>query len=314
MSVEESEAASASGPKVSKKRREAKDGTTKDVPPPAARPFVKWAGGKTKLLPALVERLPESFVAYHEPFVGGGALFWHLAELRKLRKGRVALADTCTTLVKTWRVIRDDVDALVKRLARYPAPTEERFYELRGIDPNTIADVTDAAAWLIYTNKTCYNGLYRVNSSGVFNAPWGRWEQYGRTPTVLDEPNLRACSEVLRRLRVAINQRTFEDVVHYAQPGDLVYMDPPYLPKSETADFTGYTADGFGLEEHKRLRDVARQLKENGVHILLSNSDVPHVRELYETWSGFQVDVVTASRSVNSDPAKRGGVREIVVR
>ena len=281
--------------------------------PAPARPFIKWAGGKTQLLGELVERLPETFVGYHEPFVGGGALFWKLAELRRLRKGQVVLSDACAPLVRAWRGVKDDAEGLVHRLGLYPV-TAAHFDAVRQVDPMTLEEDAEAAAWFIYLNKTGYNGMYRVNLKGRFNIPWGHWEEQGRTPAVLDEPNLLACAEVLTRLRVAVTTRPFEEVLHYARPGDLVYLDPPYLPRSATSDFTSYTPGGFGFDDHRRLRDVARELKERGVYIMLSNSDTPLIRELYESWSAFRVDVVEARRSINSKGDGRGAVREIIVR
>ena len=286
--------------------------TKKEPAVACAKCFCKWAGGKTQILHELEKRLPERFVGYHEPFVGGGALFWRLAELKRLRRGQVALADMLGALVRTWRVIRDDVDGVVSRLARYPI-TKDHYLKTRALDPAAIKDDAEVAAWFIFLNKTGYNGMYRVNREGGFNIPWGRWEEQKRSPTVLDEANLRACSAVLGALRVAVNQRPFEDVRNYVRPGDLVYLDPPYLPRSETADFVSYTKDGFDFEDHKRLRDVARELKERGVHILLSNSDTPLVRDLYESWPGFEIGAIQARRAINSDGEKRGPVGEIIV-
>lgn len=296
----------ATNPKTKTKKKEAKE--TSD-----AHGFVKWAGGKTKLVPELIARLPERFEHYHEPFVGSGALFWALAARRRLKKNYVSLSDTCEPLVRTWRGLKNDVDSVVAKLRSYKV-TEEQFYLVRDIDPATLEDDAELAAWFIYLNKTDFNGLYRVNKAGKFNVPWGRWEQYGTTPTVCDEPNLRACAEVLERLRVSITERSFENVLHYARPGDLMYADPPYLPTSLTSDFTAYTPGGFGYASHVKLRDVARELKERGVHVMISNSDVPLVRELYESWRGFIIDVVEAPRAINSKATGRGKVRELVIR
>lgn len=280
----------------------------------SARPLIKWAGGKTKLLPELVKRLPERFPAYHEPFVGGGALFWHLANAGRLKKNYVTLSDTCEPLMRTWRAIKDDASKVIELLKRMPI-TEAHFYKVRGISPEDLRGLRDfeIAAWFIFLNKTDFNGLYRVNASGAFNVPWGKWDE-NKLPTVCDAPNLLACGALLQKLRVAVLARPFESVLDYAKPGDFVYADPPYLPTSKTADFTSYTSGGFDYEDHVRLRDVARELKEKGVHVMITNSDVPLVRELYESWSGFQVEEVFAPRSINSKGTGRGAVREIIVR
>lgn len=277
-------------------------------PAPARSPF-RWAGGKTKLLPELYKRLPEKFVGYHEPFVGGGALFWSLAADRRLKKGYVALSDTCEPLVRTYRALKADAPAVIKLLKKHPV-TEEYFYAVRARDLVAMSDA-EAAAWFIYMNKTNFNGLWRVNKAGHLNVPWGRWTT---PPTVCDEPNLLACSEIMRTLQVALNSRPFESVLNYAKPGDLLYADPPYMPQSQTSDFTAYSKDGFGYDDHVRLRDVTRELKERGVHVMLSNSDVPLVRELYESWRGFKIDVVEAPRSINSKGSGRGAVRELIIR
>ena len=277
-----------------------------------ARPPIKMVGGKTKLLPELLVRVPERFEAYHEPFAGGAALFWALADAGRLERGRASLSDMNELLVRVYRALKEDARSVVSLLRDMPV-TEEHYYGVRSrsaVDLRAYSDA-EAAAWYVFVNKTTYNGIWRVNRKGTFNAPWGRWK---KPPNTCDEPNLLACGEVLRALDVAVEVRPFEAVLEYARPGDLVYADPPYLPSSKTADFVGYTAEGFTYADQVRLRDVARELKKRGVHVLLSNSDVPLVRELYETGGDFVVDVVLASRSINSKPDGRGAVRELIVR
>lgn len=278
-----------------------------------AKSPIKWVGGKAKLTDELIDRTPERFHHYHEPFVGGGALFWALAHAQRLRKSYVSLSDTCGPLIRTWCGIKDDVDAVVKKLNAYTID-EKTFYKLRAIDFTSIANNAELAAQFIYLNKVGFNGLYRVNKCGRFNAPYGHWEKYGKPPNVCNEPLLRACSAVLKNLRVAVNERPFETVLHYAKKEDFVYFDPPYLPTSSTADFTSYSKDGFGYDDHVRLRDVARELKERGVYVMLSNADVPLARELYEAWSGFRIEVLKAPRSINSKAGSRGKVQELVIR
>ena len=281
-----------------------------------ARPPVRWAGGKTKLLPELVKHVPERFGAYYEPFVGGGALFWHLAGVGRLDgKRRVVLSDACEPLIRTYRALRDDVAGVIRHLKKKPI-TEEFFYKTRSMSADVLRELTgaEAAAWFIYVNKTCFNGVYRVNGSGVFNVPWGKWKAQ-KLPTTCDESNLRACNAVMKQLNIFLNVWPFESVVEYVKKGDLIYFDPPYLPTSATADFTAYTSGGFDYDDHVRLRDVALELKKRGAHVLLSNSNVPLVRELYAAHpKHFKVDEVMAARSINSDGAKRGLVKEILVR
>lgn len=261
-----------------------------------ARPFIKWVGGKRQLLPELVARMPKEFGTYHEPFVGGGALFF------EVRPKMAVLSDVNVRLVRTYRGVRDHVDEVVGLLKTYP--NDKLFFlVMRGknIDAGTDAEV---AAWFIYLNKTCFNGLYRVNKKGVFNVPFGDF----KNPAICDEDNLRACSEALQD--TVIENGDFCRVLLRALPGDFVYMDPPYVPLSATSSFTSYTAQGFGLQEQERLRDVARLLKERGAHVLLSNSSAGMVRELYKD---FVVEEVMAKRSVNCQGTGRGKIAELLI-
>jgi DNA adenine methylase len=234
---------------------------------------------------------------YHEPFVGGGALYFHL------QPGRAVLADTNERLVRAYRGVRDDVDRVIDLLASYPH--DKRFYlrfRVEPIDKRTDAEV---AAWLIYLNRTGYNGLYRVNSANQFNVPFGDY----KNPTICDDENLRGCSKALRRADLRVED--FSVVLSRARKGDFVYFDPPYVPLSATSSFTAYTSDGFGMAEQTRLRDVARELKRRGVRILLSNSDGEVVRELYA--EGFEVAEVGAARLVNCKATRRGKVTELLI-
>ena len=279
-----------------------------------ARPFFKTPGGKTRLLPELRSRLPARFEHYHEPFVGGGALFWDLATSFRLRTNYASLSDANPVIPRAFRAVKDNVEEVISRLEAMPV-TQDHYMAIRGTTTESRAAMGDAelCAWFLFVNKTGYNGMFRVNREGKFNIPWGKWERQKRSPTVLDAPLLRACSAVLQRLRVSATERSFEAVLHYARRGDLVYFDPPYLPVSSTSDFTAYTKEGFSYDDHVRLRDVALELKNKGIHVMVSNSDVPLVRELYER-PGFLIDVVMAPRSVNSKGDRRGDVRELVIR
>ncbi|HEY4016255.1 MAG TPA: DNA adenine methylase [Polyangiaceae bacterium] len=264
-----------------------------------ARPFLKWAGGKRQLLPALLRRAPGRYSVYFEPFVGGGALFF------ALRPGCAVLADMNERLIRAYRGVRDDVGAVVDRLKTYRYE-ESYFYEMRERDVDAGSDA-DMAAWFIYLNRTAYNGLYRVNSRNRFNVPFGR---YSKNVLICDEPNLRACSALLANAELVVGD--FEAVTAGSREGDFVYLDPPYVPLSETSSFTSYTSGGFGSADQVRLRDVALRMKARGVHVVLSNSSAPFVRELYR--QGFETDEVTALRQVNSRADRRGPIQELVIR
>ncbi len=264
-----------------------------------AKPFVKWVGGKRQLLPELRKRLPSSFGTYHEPFVGGGALFFDLAP------SSAVLTDSNERLVRTYRAIRDDVDGVISILETYQYSKE--FFDLvRAFDVDACANECAAAAWFVYLNKCGFNGLYRVNKSGVFNVPFGDQSN----PTICDADNLRACSAVLQGVEIQCDH--FANVLSRAKTNDLVYFDPPYVPLSASSNFTAYTSEGFDLSEQVKLRDVARELKRRGVHVLLSNSSAPLVETLYG--DGFECSRVDASRAINSDGAKRGKVAEVILR
>lgn len=276
---------------VATARGEAED---KDAPP---RPFLKWVGGKRQLLPALLRHVPSRFGAYHEPFVGGGALFFELGP-------RLAhLSDVNERLVRTYRGVRNGASKLIKRLASYPHD-REFFLRLRAESIDAAADV-EVAAWFIYLNRTGYNGLYRVNSKNRFNVPFG---SYAR-PTICDAPRLRACSRALEGAE--LRHESFEGVLTRARRGDFVYFDPPYIPLSVSSSFTSYTSEGFGMEEQRRLRDVAVELKKRGVKVLLSNSSAPAVIELYERH--FTLEKVDATRMINCQGAGRGRIKELVI-
>jgi DNA adenine methylase len=264
------------------------------------KPFIKWVGGKRQLLPELRARIPSTFGTYHEPFLGGGALFFDL--LPKC----AFLSDTNERLVRTYRAIRDGVEHVIALLKSYEH-SREKFDELRACDVDALDD-THVAAWFVYLNKTCFNGLYRVNSENVFNVPFDDTRQ--RATRICDDDNLRACSDALRG--VQIRHAHFAECLADVEPGDLVYFDPPYVPLSASSSFTAYTAEGFDLSEQIKLRDVARELKRRGAHVLLSNSSAPLVSTLYG--KDFEIEHVNAGRSINSDGAKRGRIAESIVR
>lgn len=263
-----------------------------------AVPYLKWAGRKRSMLRHLLRFVPSSYGTYHEPFVGGGALFF------ALQPEKAVLSDVNRRLVRSYAAVRDDVDAVVELLKTYPHD-KQFFLKMRGVPIDDRSDV-EVAAWLIYLNRSCFNGLYRVNRDNVFNVPFGRYAN----PTICDAANLRACSDALAG--VSILHEPFEAVLGRAAPGDFVYFVPPYLPISATSSFTGYSSDGFGLDDHRRLRDTARNLKRRGVHILLSNSAAPAIRELYA--DGFDIEEVLAGRAINARGDGRGKIPELIIR
>lgn len=269
---------------------------------PVPRPFLKWAGGKTQLADLLLERMPLMFNVYHEPFVGSGALFFRLYREQKVR--HAVLSDLNAELIDTYLAIRDAAMEVIKLLAEFPH-NKEFYYAIRAKDPWQMS-LPERAARMIYLNKTGYNGLYRVNRQGKFNVPFGRY----KSPKYLDKENLLAVSRALQEVEIFC--APFEMVLERAKPGDCVYFDPPYVPVSQTANFTSYQANGFGLSDQERLRDVCVELSQNNVYIMLSNSDTEIVRSLYSL-PYFVVDGVLANRAINCNGAKRGKITELVI-
>ena len=264
------------------------------------RPVLKWAGGKGRLLPELLARLPGDFSGYHEPFIGGGALFFALAAGGRLRPAY--LSDDDTALIEVYTALREGVEGVIAALREHRYE-RDHYYRVRAQRPEELS-LAERAARVIYLNKTCYNGLYRENRAGQFNVPFGRYAN----PTICDEPNLRAAAAVLQGVDLA--QRPFPTVLDVAKAGDFVYFDPPYVPVSATAHLAAYTRPGCGPDDQRRLRDVFAALAERGVRAMLSNSDTPFVRELY---AGFRVEQIFAARAVNSKANGRGKVAEVLV-
>lgn len=269
----------------------------------APSPIVKWVGGKSRILSQLVPLLPPGveLMRHVEPFFGGGALFF------AQRPARALLSDVNPALVGTYEAVRDEVEDVIARLESHGAKhNQDHYYRVRHrYNHAQRLGRAERAAMFIYMNKTCFNGLHRVNRRGEFNVPAGRYQN----PRILDAELLRAASAELGRaeLRCA----GFEALLESAKPGDFVYFDPPYEPVSETASFTAYAQDGFGREEQERLREVFAALDRRRCKLMLSNSDVPFIRSLY---AKFRIDVVAAPRAINCDAKKRGRVCEVVVR
>jgi DNA adenine methylase len=274
-----------------------------------AAPFVKWAGGKGQLLKQLAPYLPERFGRYVEPFVGGGAVFFHLYRQGRLDGRDVVLIDRLEELIDCYRIVRDEVGALLAALEPHEAAKLDRdhYYRVRAWDRQPGYGErarVERAARFIYLNRTCYNGLYRVNRKGQFNVPMGRY----RNPTVRDVDRLRAASTALQGVTLLADD--FCRCLDVAEAGDLVYFDPPYQPLSQTANFTAYTAGDFGEDDQWRLAEVFRELDARGCRLLLNNSDTPSIRRLYD---GYEQIRLFASRPINSKTSRRGAVAELLI-
>lgn len=276
------------------------------VDAPRLRPILKWAGGKSRLVARIAARLPESIDTYYEPFVGGAAVFFALASQGRFK--RAVLGDLNRDLVDVYKGVKQNVNAVIQLLEEYRRRhSRETYYETRQLDPATL-ELPARAARLIYLNKTGYNGLYRVNRSGQFNVPFGRYDN----PTICDEPRLRAAAEALRRRSVSIKVGDFEKLSQGAEAGDAVYFDPPYVPVSKTASFTGYHSASFGDEEHLRLASTFKQLTLRKVAAVLSNSGGKATQLLYRG-EGIEVEKVLVTRPINSKSTARGNVTELLV-
>lgn len=269
-----------------------------------AAPVVKWVGGKRQLLEEITQRLPKRVTTYCEPFLGGGAVLF------SLQPKNAIVNDLNADLMLVYEVIRDNVELLIAALEKHEN-TAEYFYNLRDLDRDKDAyremSVVDRASRIIYLNKTCYNGLFRVNSSGEFNSPFGHY----KNPNIVNAPVLRAVSRYLTANNIQFFHVDFEEVLRQVPRGAFVYLDPPYDPVSDTASFTGYNQGGFGREEQERLKCCCDELTARGVRFLLSNSATIFIQNLY---TGYTVEIVHAKRAINSDASKRGAVEEVLIR
>jgi len=266
-----------------------------------AKPVVKFVGGKRQLLPEILRYVPRDFGAYHEPFVGGGAVFFALSSLGLLKE-QSTLSDTNAKLVMMYQALRDDVEEVIGHLKKHENK-ESRYYAVRA-DNMLVGSKARRAADLLFLNRCGFNGLYRENKKGQFNVPFGD----NPKATICDEEKLRAASRALAK--ASIVEADFERVRAHVYPNDLVYLDSPYAPLSKTSDFTGYQAAGFSVEDHRRLAAFARELIDARVSVILSASSAELTRELYE---GLPIIDVLAKRSVNSKKDKRGVVKEVLV-
>lgn len=268
------------------------------------RPFLKWAGGKRQLLPEINKYVPKKYKTYYEPFLGGGAILFYL------QPKNATINDSNTELINCYEVIRDSVDELIEDLKKHQNE-EAYYYEMRELD-RTITykdnyDKVQRASRILYLNKTCYNGLFRVNSQGQFNVPFGRY----KNPNILDEAVLRAVNKYLNHNQVKIINTDFEKAILDAKKGDFVYFDPPYDPVSQTASFTGYDVNGFDRNEQERLKNVFDDLTSRGCQALLSNAYTEFIVDLY---SSYKIEKISATRAINSNALKRGKIYEVLVR
>lgn len=264
-------------------------------------PIVKWVGGKRQLMFELLKNMPQIYNRYFEPFIGGGALFF------ELQPEQAYISDMNEELINLYQVVRDNVDELITDLKKHDI-SKEYFMEIRNIDRTEDYENWSSiqkASRFIYLNRTCFNGMYRVNSKGEFNVPFGHY----KNPRIVDENNLTNCSNLLHRTE--IRHADFSEILTKVQEGDFVYFDPPYVPLSETSSFTSYTKDGFDIDMQFKLRDVCDELDSIGVKFLLSNSDTKLVNELYEN---YNIKKVFASRQINANADGRGKITEVLVR
>jgi len=269
------------------------------------KPFLKWPGGKQKIIDKLLAHVPKEFNAYHEPFLGGGALFFALYRQNKLHKKSI-LSDLNSELIDTYIAIRDNVEAVISLLSSYPYD-KNFYYQIRDQNPWQLDNIHKAAR-MIYLNRTCYNGLYRVNRQGKFNVPFGSFKN---PPKICDADNLRAVSKALQNTELVCADFSFTLLPDRAQPQDFVYFDPPYDPTSDTANFTSYTAQGFGINDQIRLRDIAKELVDKGVYVMISNSATEFIRQLYK--DDFIIYEIEVGRSISCNAKTRKGWKEFII-
>ena len=260
-------------------------------------PFLKWAGGKGKLIQQYIPYFPKRFKTYYEPFLGGGAIFFYL------NPPSAVLTDINAELINTYRCVRDKVEELIAILEEHQLRhCRDYYYQVRQSHGGTNLE---KAARLIYLNKTCFNGLYRENSKGEFNVPVGKY----KNPKICNPTLLRSVSAALHNAQITV--RAFEDILEHASScDDLVYFDPPYYPLSPTSNFTAYSRYSFSQDDQIRLKYVFAELAERGVKVMLSNSDCEFIRELYRD---FNISLITASRLINSNGTKRGKITEVLI-
>lgn len=262
----------------------------------AIKPFLKWAGGKTQLIPELSKYIPTSFNKYIEPFIGGGAFFFYL------NPEKAIISDSNEELITTYKAVRDNVEEIIEILDGYKNE-ETFFYKIRSLNPNKLSD-TERAARLIYLNKTCFNGLYRVNKRGEFNVPYGK-----RNREFLNQEQLRDSSEFLHNAKILLSDY-LATLKKNAKKGDFIFLDPPYYPVGKYSDFKRYTKEFFYHDDHVILKEEFDRLVRIGCHVLLTNSDHPVVMELYKD---YEIKIIETKRLISSNPKTRNGKDIIVI-
>ena len=268
-------------------------------------PFLKWVGGKRQLMPSIVEHLPENIKDYKyiEPFIGGGAVFFNLQPKNAI------INDYNEELINVYQVIKDNLDELIIDLKKHKNEAEY-FYSIRSLDRNGEFKKLSAvkrASRLIFLNKTCFNGLYRVNNAGEFNSPFGRY----KNPNIVNEPTLKAVNKFLNNNNVEINSGDYSEILKQADKKCFVYLDPPYHPISESSNFTGYVQGGWNMYDQIDLKTACDELHKKGVKFLLSNSSADFIKDLYKD---YKITIVKANRAINSNGADRGEVDEVLIR
>lgn len=272
------------------------------------QPYLKWAGGKRQLLPEIRKYIPKSYNTYYEPFLGAGAVLFDL------QPKQAVISDVNSELINTYKVIKstDGIESLIELLKLHKENnSKDYFYKVRDEDRQKDyknKPLVEKAARLIYLNKTCFNGLFRVNSQGQFNVPYGNY----KNPNIVNEVVLKAVHNYLNLADIEILNVDFIDALSTAKKGDFIYFDPPYDPVSDTSSFTGYSLEGFNKDDQIRLRDTFVELDKRGCKVLLSNSNTEFIREIYGEY-GYDIKIVSAKRNINSIASKRGKIDEVLV-
>ena len=268
-------------------------------------PVLKWVGGKRQLLNDIIPMIPKNCSTYVEPFIGGGAVLF------ELQPKKAIINDFNSELINVYTVIRDYSEELIKELQFHKDNnTSEHFYAVREYDrkPEFFSQMTPVqkAARVIYLNKTCYNGLYRVNSAGQFNSPYGKY----KNPNIVNETVIRAMSKYFNENNIVIKNEDFKEALKGLRRGAFVYLNPPYMPISSSSSFTGYTENGFNEDKQRELKELCDKLDKKGIKFLQSNSDCEFIRELY---SGYRIKTIKAKRAINSKGNSRGEINEVLI-
>ncbi|WP_247927652.1 DNA adenine methylase [Streptococcus constellatus] len=270
-------------------------------------PVLKWVGGKRQLIEDISPLIPKQISTYVEPFVGGAAILFHLQPKKAI------INDFNDELMNVYQVIKENPNGLIKILEKHKeANSEEYYYETRALDRTSDYEnlsKEEKAGRILYLNKTCYNGLFRVNSSGQFNAPYGKY----KNPAIVNDVTIKAVSNYFNSANIKFLNGDYKEALKGLRKGTFVYLDPPYMPVSSSSNFTGYTENGFGYEKQVELRDECLKLNKRGIKFLQSNSYTPEILELYSDSSVFTIKVVQAKRSINSKSDKRGEISEVLI-